>query len=121
MAAVTLQVIRQEATGVVYADPAKPDTTCRFRNTNAQKTLNGVPVPNYRTEIIYNDNNSIEVATGVNAVDAVSIRLSVSGTLLSATRINNILNSLAAQLSAWETQNVFKGFLPTSAPVITTP
>lgn len=114
----TLQVLRQENNGVVYADPAKPDMTVRFRNTVAAKTLNGVSVKNYRTEIIYNDNNSVTVGDGVSALDAVSIRLSVSGALESETRVEEILAALAAQINTWAGQNVFKGFNPTSAPVI---
>lgn len=114
----TLQVIRQDNTGVTYANPTKPDQTVRFRSTTSQKTLNGVSVPNYRVEIIYNEQNSIVVATDVNAVDAISVRLSVSGASMSATQLGVILLALAAQISAWNTQHVFAGFPPTSAPVI---
>lgn len=114
----TLQLIRQDSTGVTYANPAKPDQTVRFQNTTSQKTLNGVSVPNYRTELIYNEQNSIEVATDVYAADAISVRLSVSGASMSATQLGVLILSLAAQLSAWNTQHVFAGFPPTSAPVI---
>jgi len=121
MSAVTLQVVRRENNGVIFADPSKPDMTCRFRSTSAQKTLNGVQVQNVRVELIYNDSNAITPVSGVNANDALSVRLSISGTVLSATRINNITNSMAAQLGTWISENVFKGFSPTTAPVITTP
>lgn len=121
MPTVTLQVIRQENNGVVYADPAKPDTTCRFRSTTAQKTLNGVQVQNIREEIIYNDSNPINPASGVNANDAISVRLSISGTVQSKARITNILNSMVAQLPTWVAENVIQGFRPSTAPAITTP
>jgi len=114
----TLSLLRRENTGVIYADPAKPDMTVRFRNTSTNKVLNGVSVKNYLTEIIYNDNNPIEVADGVSASDAISIRFRVSGANLSAARITQIINSFAVQVQAWDTQNAFKGFDPTSAPVI---
>jgi len=114
----TLQVYRQEPTGIIYANPADPDLTVRFRNTSTNKTLNGVSVKNNLTEIIYNDDNLVEVATDVYANDAISVRLRVSGSPLSSSRIAEILLSLAAQIGTWNTQNVFAGFNPTSAPVI---
>lgn len=120
MAAVTLAVKSQDNSGVTYADPAKPDCSIRFRSTTVQKTLNGQAVPNLATEIIVNDNNSVTIG-GASAVDALSIRVRVSGTLESKTRLRNLLVSLAAQLGDWETENVMQGFRPTTAPVITTP
>lgn len=120
MAAVTLSVKSQDNSGVTYADPAKPDTTIRFRSSSVGKVLNGQSVPNLSTEIIVNDNNSVTIG-GVAAQDALSVRVRVSGTLESKTRLRNILTSLAAQLGTWETENVMQGFRPSTAPVITTP
>jgi len=120
MSAVTLSVKSQDSTGITYADPAKPDCTIRFRSTSAQKTLGGQNVANYATEIIVNDNNSITVGAE-SVVDALSIRMRVSGSLASKTRIRNLLVSLAAQLGTWETENVMQGFRPSTAPVVTTP
>lgn len=114
----TLQLLRAENTGVVYADPAKPDMTVRFRNTTSQKTLNGVTVQNRLTEIIYNDNNPVVPAEGVNAQEAISVRIRVSGSSLSAARITEIIGSMAAQIETWDSQNIFVGFNPTTAPVI---
>lgn len=114
----TLSVKSQENAGVTYADPAKPDTTVRFRFSSTVKQLNGVSVPNYATEIIVNDNNSITVGS-VSAQDALSIRIRVSGTLLSKTRLRQLLTSAATQLGTWETENVMQGFRPATAPVIT--
>lgn len=115
---VTLSVKSQDNAGVTYADPAKPDTMCRFRFSNAVKQLNGIAVPNYATEIIINDNNSVTVG-GVSALDALSIRVRVSGTLESKTRLRQLLTSAATQLGTWETENVMQGFRPSTAPVIT--
>lgn len=114
----TLQILRQENSGVVYSDPAKPDLTVRFRNTSVNKALNGVVVRNYLSEIIINDQNEVTVATGVTAKDAVSVRLRVSGCALSKARLTVLLHSLAEQIDAWDSQNVFVGFNPTAAPVI---
>jgi len=115
---VTLSVKTQDSAGVTYADPAKPDMTIRFRSSNANKTLSGVTVPNYSTEIIVNDNNTVTVG-GVSALDALSIRVRVSGCLASKTRLRQLLTSIAAQLGTWETENVMQGFRPGTAPVIT--
>jgi len=117
MSVVTLSVKSRENAGVTYADPAKPDMTVRFRFSTIQKSLNGVPVPNYAVEIIANDNNSIEVG-GVSALDALSVRVRVSGTLPSKGRLRDILTSIAAGMAQWETENVFQGFAPVTAPGI---
>lgn len=115
MATVTLSVKSQDSSGVTYADPAKPDCTVRFRFSTVNKSLNGVQVPNYAAEIIANDNNSITVG-GVSALDALSIRLRVSGSLQSKARLRDILTSIAAKLPTWETENVMQGFRPVTAP-----
>lgn len=113
----TLQVLRQENSGVIYADPAKPDLTVRFRNTSSNKTLNNVNVKNYLTEIIVNDGNPVTVS-GVSATDAVSVRLRVSGAVESAARIAVLLHALAEQVDTWQSEAVFSGFNPSTAPVI---
>lgn len=113
----TLSVRSQDSNGVTYADPAKPDMTIRFRFSTTSKVLNGVATPNYATEIIANDNNAVEVG-GVSAIDALSIRIRVSGSLSSKARLRLILTSLAAQLGQWDTENVNQGFRPATAPVI---
>jgi len=114
----TLQVLRQENTGVIYSDPAKPDLTVRFRNTSVNKTLNGIAVRNQLCEIIINDQNQVAVADGVYANDAVSVRLRVSGATLSSARLAILIHALADQMTIWSTEHVFDGFNPTTAPVI---
>lgn len=120
MSSATLSVKSQDNAGVTYADPAKPDNTVRFRFSSTVKALNGVTVPNFATEIIVNDNNAVTIGD-VSAQDALSIRVRVSGSLSSKTRLRNLLTSIAAQLGTWETENVMQGFRPATAPVITTP
>lgn len=113
----TLSVKSQDNAGVTYANPAKPDTTVRFRFGNTVKVLNGISVPNFSTEIIMNDNHDVTVG-GVSAKDALSIRLRVSGALESKARLRQLIRSLAAQAATWETENAMQGFRPSTAPVI---
>lgn len=115
---VTLSVKSLDNTGVTYADPAKPDTTVRFRFNSVNKVLNGVPTPNLASEVIVNDNNAVTIG-GVAAIDALSIRIRVSGSLASKARLRQLLTSVATQLPTWDTENVNQGFRPTTAPVIT--
>lgn len=117
MAANPLSLKRSEQNGVLYADPVAPDLTVRFRNTTQQKTLNGVNVTNYMCEIIANDNNAVTI-DGVAAVDALSVRIRVSGTAESATQLGVILNALAAKIPSWVSEHVFQGFNPTTVPAI---
>lgn len=116
----TLKLLSQDATGVTYADPSDRNCTVRFKSTSASKSLNGVAATNYSTEIIYNDGVDVVVG-GVNAVDALSVRLRTSGADVSKVRLKAILLSLAAQVDEWETEGVFAGFPPVTAPVIPAP
>jgi len=117
MANTTLSVKSLDNSGVTYADPGKPDTTIRFRFSTTSKVLNGVPTANYATEIIVNDNFPVTLGA-VDALDAISIRIRVSGSLASKARIGLFLTSLAAQLGTWNTENVNQGFRPSTAPVL---
>nr|QQM16276.1 hypothetical protein [Fonsystermes virus] len=113
----TLQVLSQDSAGVTFADPGKPDLTVRFKHTTSSKSINGVMVSNIRAEVIMNDNNVVNVG-GATAVDANSVRLSVSGSIHSKARLSQLLLSLAGQIASWNQENVFLGFRPSSAPVI---
>lgn len=110
------KLLRVEPTGVVYADPAKPDFTVRFRNNSATKSLGGVPVKNYVTEIIINDDNVVTIA-GLPQKDALSVRIRASGTAESKARLKAILVSTASQLDEWSDEGVFTGFQPVTVPV----
>lgn len=112
-----LKLLKSEPTGVVYADPAKPDYQVRFKTTNVSKGMNGVQVQNYVTEIIVTDSNPITVGSS-SANDAISVRVRVSGTVLSATRLDKIITALAVQLPTWENEGVLKGFAPATLPTV---
>lgn len=113
----TLKVQRRDNTGIVFADPSDPDLIVRFKNARSNKTLNGVSTTNYATEIICNDDNVVSIG-GVSANDAVSVRIRISGSAASSTRIGVLLTALAAQLPVWQSEGAFVGFEPTTAPVI---
>lgn len=117
MASTNLAVKSQDSSGVTYALPTKPDMTVRFRFNTTNKTLNGVVTPNYSVEIIANDNNAVTVG-GASALDALSVRIRVSGSLASKERLRDMLTSLCAQCATWETENVMQGFRPTTVPAL---
>lgn len=116
----TLKIQKIEPTGVVYSDPADPGLTFRFKSSTQNKSLNGVAVANYTTEIIVNDDSDITI-NDVNAVDALSIRLRVSGTNQSMARVKVLLASLAGGISDWADEDVFIGFNPVTAPQVPFP
>lgn len=115
MATEATQLRSQLPEGPIYADPLKPDFTVRFKTTSAAKSLNGVRTENYITEIILNDSNSVTIGN-VNAIDAVSVRLRVSGSAQSMTRVKAIVDNLGTQLAEWTDEKVLLGFNPTTAP-----
>lgn len=113
----TLKVLTVDGSGQTYADPANRGNTVRFKSNTTSKALNGVQVQNHTQEIIYNDSNAVDL-NGVHAFDPVSVRLRTSGAAVSSQRIREILLAMAAQVGTWETEGVFQGFPPVTAPVI---
>jgi hypothetical protein len=112
-----LKIQKIENTGVVYADPADPGLTIRFKQVEQGKSLNGLPVSNHATEIIINDDNAVTIS-GQPAVDAISIRLRVSASAQSKARVKALLGVLAST-NAWADEDVFSGFRPVTTPVVT--
>lgn len=112
-----IKIQKIENNGVVYADPADPGLSIRFKQTSQGKSLNGVPVENHVTEIIINDDNQVTIA-GSNAIDAISVRLRVSGSAQSKARVKALLGVLAST-NAWADEDVFSGFRPVTSPSIT--
>ena len=111
------QVLTRDANGVTFANPADPDYRVRFKTTTANKSLNGVSVPNYVTEIIVNDNVPV-VLGSTSANDAVAVRVRMSGTIASIERRKAIVKSIASQLATWADENVMTGFEPATPPVV---
>lgn len=116
MTDVNTKLLRQLPDGVIYADPANPNFTVRFKTTSQPKSLNGLSTTNRISEIIYNDLNEVTIgaATGI---DPLSVRLRVSGSVESHDRLVEIINGLAGQVATWNSQDVLKGFTPTTVPV----
>jgi hypothetical protein len=110
-----LKIQKIEQTGVVYADPADPGLSVRFKQTEQSKSLNGAATTNHVTEIIYNDDNAV-VISGVNAVDAISLRLRVSACAQSKVRVKSLLVAMAADVDNWSDEDVFGGFRPSTVP-----
>lgn len=109
------QLYSSNADGVIYAAPAAPAFTVKFRTTKKGKILDGLKTDNVKTEIIVNDKNTV-TKDNATADDLVSIRVSVSGSVLSHARLQEILKGIAAQLPLWADENVILGFAPTSVP-----
>lgn len=110
------QALTRDAYGVTYADPSEPDFTVRFKTNRSVKSLNGVNVDNYLTEVIVNDAHEVTIGS-TTARDPLSVRIRTSGSIESMARLKEILVSVAGQLGTWSTENVFLGFEPTTAPV----
>lgn len=70
------QILTRDAFGVTYANPTDPDFRVRFKTTSSQKSLNGVSVMNFVTEIIVNDNVPVTLGN-TSANDPVAVRIRV--------------------------------------------
>lgn len=112
----TFKVQKTENTGVVYAEPTDPDQTVRLKHSAQAKSLNGVQVTNQVTEIIVADNYGVTIGA-VEAVDAVSLRVRISGSLQATARKKALLTALLATLDNWADEDVLSGFNPTTVPV----
>jgi len=60
----------------------------------------------------------VEVADGVFAKDAVSVRIRTSGSPLSENSIGLMISALATLVPTWASEHVFIGFNPTTPPVV---
>jgi len=112
----TTQIQTRDSLGCTFADPSAPDFTVRFKTTHTKKSLNGISLQNNVHEIIVNDSNEITVGS-VSAVEALSCRVRISGSIESKARTRAIVTSVAAQLDAWLTENTDLGFEPVTAPI----
>ena len=111
-----LKIQKIENTGVVYADPADPGLSVRFKQTEQNKTLSGVSTTNHATEIIINDDNPVTIS-GKDVVDAISIRLRVSASAQSKERVAALLG-IFGDTSNWAAEDVFSGYRPETPPAV---
>jgi len=109
------QLKNRDAQGVTFSAPSSPSLTVRFKTNVSGKVLSGHAVPNYLHEVIMN--NLVPITVGSDSVnDPVSVRLRISGTLQSRTAISELLTELAARIATWDSENVYIGFEPSTAP-----
>lgn len=112
----TFKVQKTENTGIVYAEPNDPDNTFRVKHSASTKSLGGLQVTNQVTEFILTDDYAVTVGAA-SVIDALSIRVRVSGSLQATTRKKALLTSLLATLDAWGDEDVLSGFNPSTVPV----
>lgn len=110
------QFHNSDAFGSTFVDPQDPNYSVRFKTNRGRKNLNGLSVDNFVTEIIVSDLEPIEVGS-LNANDTLAVRVRISGSELSHTRLKQIVGSISSQLPAWMDENVVLGFRPTTAPL----
>lgn len=111
------QLFRRDATGVTYSHPEHPDFLVRIKTTKRAKSLDTLKTDNVKTEIIISDKNFL-TKDNVTANDLMSVRISVSGSVLSHERLQAILTGVAGQLPAWSTENVILGYEPKTPPLV---
>jgi len=111
------QLLNHQANGTIFADPADPDYTVRFKTTSSSKVISGVSLQNFVSEIIVNDTNHV-VLGSTDVSDKLSIRLRISGSMDSRARLSEIIAALSAQLTTWDAENVYIGFEPTTLPSV---
>lgn len=115
MSSVT-QLLKCDQYGPIYADPADINFTTRFKASRSVKKVQGYALDNHTLEIIYNDGNNITIGSDT-VLDALSVRLRLSGSDRSAARIRAIVAQMAAQIDDWLEENAFLGFAPTTLPI----
>lgn len=112
-----MKILTREANGVTFADPAERDLTVRVKNNASKKSLNGVSLDNFLTEIIVNDANQITVGS-TTAIDQLSLRFRLSGSIESQDRIRALVKeTVVPAVLAWCDEDVFVGFDPLTVPV----
>lgn len=109
----TMKVITMDQYGVTYADSSDPDFQVRFKTTNGRKSIDGVSVQNFVTEVIVTDNNKVG-----DMNEALSVRLRTSGSVENKARLYALIDVLADNLAALKSDDVFFGFRPTAAPTV---
>lgn len=111
-----MKILTRDANGVTFADPNERDLTVRTKNTSSKKSLNGVSVDNFLTEVIVNDTHQIDIGS-TTANDQLSVRFRVSGSIESQARLKKLVKETALPaLLAWADEDVFVGFDPVTVP-----
>lgn len=114
-----LKLHSQQGNGVTFVDPLDPDYSVRTKTTSNTKMLDGQRTVNYVTEVIINDTYNVTIGDKV-VPDALSIRIRVSGSLESHSRLKQMLSDGMVTLGAWKDEDVLLGFTPVTLPNNTT-
>lgn len=110
-----LKKLRADANSVTFADPLDPAFTIRFKTAQASKTIDGLRLSNFVTEIIANDSKPVTVGSKtVN--EPVSVRVKSSSSPESMTRTAAILKQIASQIDQWVLENYLTGFEVVTLP-----
>lgn len=109
-----LVLYRQKDDGAIYATP-ESNYHVKMRTSIGDKTLNGVRMKNFATELIFNytANNK---AGELDFSEPLSVRIRISGSQYAQAQLADIVDTISAQLPEWMKQNVAIGFAPTSLP-----
>lgn len=106
----------QDQNGVTFAKLNDVNASIRVKQTSAPKTLNGVRVSNFVTEIIAVDEVEVHPTSTVTATDLESLRIRFSSTAEGVDRLIAKLEGLTALAKVWKSEGVMIGFQPKTAP-----
>jgi hypothetical protein len=111
------QLKRTDGNSTTWADPSDPNRSFRLKQTTSNKVLGGVTVENHVSEIIIGEPHGVTVE-GVDAVDTLSVRLKVSGSVYSESQLLLNVELLCDTLEAWVADHYLSGFTPASVPAL---
>lgn len=115
------QLQKSDGNSTTWVDPAELDRTVRLKQTQTGKSVNGVPMINYKTELIIGDSNGFTAESGEAVTDTLSVRLSVSGAAGSQSTMEDLLSLVANCITIWDGENWVVGFTPSIPPAVPAP
>ena len=94
-----LRAIASDATGVTFADPSDVNATTRTRTVRTNKTVENQRVTNVRNEFIVNRPGTLVIGDDT-VTEALSVRVTFSGSTLSETSLISMWNDAKANVDA---------------------
>lgn len=105
-----LRAIASDVTGVTFADPSDVNATTRTRTVRTNKTVENQRVTNVRNEFIVNRPGTLIIGDDT-VTEALSVRVTMSGSTLSETSLISMWNDTKANINAAITSGkVLSGF-----------
>lgn len=117
MALTPLQMYRNGTDGAIFMSPAKPSYSVRFKTLRSPKKLGSIQTENVVQEIIATALNQVNVGNNT-ADDAISVRIRVSGSVLSEAAVNALATAIASSVPAWTAEHVMVGYNPVTPPSV---